>query len=357
MDPDVALLCEHSALLRELNSPHGTFEPPTSSSLDAIAALVSRPVDILRRLLAVMAFVPCDRSVDLFVDTASHRRAQEALGVHACAVRESAELLQMSSHAMAHLRDCFLTAKAGKTLLCPCPDCTRLTTTAIRGWKDAVTAPLGEIDWTRYLPPRPPLTLSTPSPAVCVMLGISTDFQETAETAVDVRDWSRLDEDAVLAAVIFRPELLAALDVKLSYRVVAVLLLCGRLDAASRQVRLRSPMFQLRQSDCRHLTALGRLDVLRWARDEGVWGLPMQDTCREAAEAGRTDIVEWACEHGARLSPAVCSAAHHGHLHIVEWAHARGEDVRGALMFAGLSGHRHILRWAHAQGLSPASGW
>lgn len=130
-------------------------------------------------------------------------------------------------------------------------------------------------------------------------------------------------------------------------------------------------------SGCARAAKKGRLDVLRWARENGCkwdkktcsqaahynhidvlkWahdnGCPWDSTTTlEAAFKGNLGILQWAHEKGCPLDPALCDlAAHNGHLAVLQWAHKEkaewGESTCGE---AALGGHLKVLQWLHQNG-------
>lgn len=132
----------------------------------------------------------------------------------------------------------------------------------------------------------------------------------------------------------------------------------------------------------------GRLDVIRWARENGrLWAvssvvhaasrghvhvlewfagdvmndfrrqffpevLSLAEVCRTASRNGRLRVLQWADSLGRGWNADTCAeAARGGHLDVLRWARGKGcpwsEDTCAQ---AALGGHLHVLRWARAGG-------
>lgn len=97
---------------------------------------------------------------------------------------------------------------------------------------------------------------------------------------------------------------------------------------------------------CEIAAALGRLDIMQWARTNGyTWN---NLTCMNAAEYEHFELLQWAHANGAVLSiGCVYVAANVGNLQIIQWLIANGcpHDFKNIAMDATYEGHLHILEW------------
>lgn len=120
---------------------------------------------------------------------------------------------------------------------------------------------------------------------------------------------------------------------------------------------------------CQVAAALGRVDVLEWARREGLqwWG---GAACAQAAQEGRVEVLEWAREQLAseqqtvflcrefgvefkfEFSGIACAgAAGRGRTRVLQWAVAHGLQLhRNTCTFAAMGGQLATLRWARSIG-------
>jgi hypothetical protein len=98
---------------------------------------------------------------------------------------------------------------------------------------------------------------------------------------------------------------------------------------------------------CFEAAGIGRLDILKWAREHGApWGVM---TCSRAALGGHLEVLQWARDNGAPWNEWTCSsAARHGHLEVLKWAIANGAP-RGNLMLmwgvATCNGRKEVMEW------------
>ena len=76
-------------------------------------------------------------------------------------------------------------------------------------------------------------------------------------------------------------------------------------------------------STCFHLAAVGALDALRWARENGCeWSAR---TCAMAARGGHLEVLRWARENGCPWDSLTCTlSAGAGHLEVLRWARENG---------------------------------
>ena len=74
---------------------------------------------------------------------------------------------------------------------------------------------------------------------------------------------------------------------------------------------------------CRAIAAVGKVEVLRWARANGCdWG---SGTCAAAAGGGHLEVLQWARANGCDWDSEVISSADgSGHTAVAEWARANG---------------------------------
>ncbi|KAL6054560.1 Ankyrin repeat domain-containing protein [Balamuthia mandrillaris] len=94
----------------------------------------------------------------------------------------------------------------------------------------------------------------------------------------------------------------------------------------------------------------GRLEVLRWARENGCpWD---ECTCVFAAESGHLEVLQWARENGCPWDERTFShAASAGHLEVLQWVALNGGVWDGqACAFAAKNGHLEVLQWAREVG-------
>jgi len=99
-----------------------------------------------------------------------------------------------------------------------------------------------------------------------------------------------------------------------------------------------------------HVTKLGYLNIIQWARKNGCgWNY---QACALAALGGHLDILRWMRSNGCKWDYSTCSnAALGGHLEILKWARENGcEWDSQTCSNAVLGGHLEILKWARENG-------
>ena len=107
---------------------------------------------------------------------------------------------------------------------------------------------------------------------------------------------------------------------------------------------------------CQRLAAVGALEALRWARQNGCeWNA---NTCADAAREGHLDVLRWARESGCEWDQFTCrDAARGGHLDVLRWAREKGCEWNSwTCANAARGGHLDVLRWAWDKGC-PWSAW
>ena len=96
------------------------------------------------------------------------------------------------------------------------------------------------------------------------------------------------------------------------------------------------------------VTGQGRIDVLKWLREEGChWD---ESTCKMAAKRGDFDTLKWARENECPWGPSVCAvAAAKGRLDILKWLREGGcEWDETTLNRAKKKKQKAVLDWATA---------
>ena len=101
---------------------------------------------------------------------------------------------------------------------------------------------------------------------------------------------------------------------------------------------------------CVNAAACGHLEVLQWARSQGMpWD---EDVCTGAAEGGHLPVLQWAHAAGCPWDHTTCArAALAGHLEALRWARANGCPWdEYTCTSAARAGHLALLQWARANG-------
>ena len=106
----------------------------------------------------------------------------------------------------------------------------------------------------------------------------------------------------------------------------------------------------------RRAAFLGKLDVLKYARENGCpWD---EQTPANAAYSGHLDVLKYAHENGCPWNKYTCSsAAVGGHLAVLKYAHENGcRWDEWTCKYAAYGGHMNVLKYLHKKGC-PWSEW
>lgn len=122
----------------------------------------------------------------------------------------------------------------------------------------------------------------------------------------------------------------------------------GALEVLVHLLQHRSDSFAADAECCYEAAAHGRLEVLRYLREELECPWDFR-TCREAARGGHAKTLAWARAHGCEWDASICeAAAGEGHLAVLQQAVAEGCDwnPRYVCEAAAEGGHLAVLQWA-----------
>jgi hypothetical protein len=127
---------------------------------------------------------------------------------------------------------------------------------------------------------------------------------------------------------------------------------------------LRRKVFQFRGYVGLGAAKGGRLDILKWMKENGY---PMEidnnywTLCYQAAKAGKLEALQWAIKEGFEFFQermAGYHAAVGGHLDVLKWMKCNGFQIEidkalGSLGYqAARNGHLHVLKWIKSEGIS-----